>query len=314
MRSPAWHSNLPKTRRRAQLRLQRSNLVWSPRAVRAALRLDGHHGICVPLACNSYVRMEVPTMQRTVRRMAPQVHDVFLPELRLASPHLRHDSAVETHLDKAVLDRLGPIFAIYWSASTKRRRRLAELLRQWRVRLDRRPSPSCRPSARACPSRPRASSRRAWAAQKLCNFAEDDDIRDMPTASPKKPRPRSPTRSRSTNAFERPKPEFKPSMIASNATKVQSNEHSGASTRPTTSSPSRKSPQPPSRPSLLCALFAFLDVRDHVTCVGSGTSVSTSDYVGRCEIPALHRSRVETPGTVLPAFRKVVLTKLSQLA
>ena len=82
------------------MRLHRSNLVWSPRTLRAALQLDGHHGKLCSSRLPSYVRMDLPTLQRTVWRMAPQVPRRPLAALFARRLHFRHDSAVESLLDR----------------------------------------------------------------------------------------------------------------------------------------------------------------------------------------------------------------------
>ena len=182
----------------------------------AKLCQDGQHESCVPLACPAVSGWTCP---RCSAECGEWRRKCATPSCRTRRPTwpssrrptsllLRHDSAVENM-----------------------------------VRSPRSPSPSCRPLAAACPTRPRAGSRRSRTACGNCATSpKTTTSATCSRASCRKLGPRSPTRSRSTNAFETFGPEFKPSKIASSATKLQSNEHSGPSTRPTTSSPSRRSP------------------------------------------------------------------------
>ena len=289
----------------ARLRLHRSSLVWSPRTVRAALRLDGHHGSCVPLDCQAMKKWTCPRSIAHCSDWRRKCTTSFLFARRRRRPSIRrHDSALETFLDKAAKALPGPIFASCRRASTRRRRRRAVLL--WpSVRLSHRPSRS----SLVCPPRPRASSRRA---RKLHYFAEDDDIRDILTGSS-----RNLLHQRPRDAQARVQAEQEPSCSRSSTAEPrpgqrQAHLREGVLSR----HPDRGLSRVCGFLCALVALSAFLDVGYHVACVGSGTAKLESK-IGSCTIYALdkdagfvkYKTRRQAVGT-LHQPTKVVRTTL----
>ena len=290
--------------------LHRSNLVWSPRTVRAALRLDGHHGSCVPVArqvmsgwrcprssaqCGEWRRKCAMPFCRPLRPTSmmafksapnqpappPRQRRGDSPGQGCAGPSWADFRQLQERIDKTTPKASSAALAMACCAFVADQAPPVsrQLLRAHRVREGAQGARG--PLAEAALLRRRQRHPRHGPAP------ESRGLADHHEATPRTPSGRQgPSSSRARSRRAQPS-----CSRASTAEPQPGQRHAHLRERVLCKHPGRG----PSRVcQFLCALVAILDVGDRVACVGSGTDVSTGDFVGRCGVPD-RRSNLE-PG------------------